>query len=357
MAQSNPSPNTGSLPVYSLEQITSRLGGRILGNPEVQVKGIATLANASPSDLSFLSNSKYRKQLDTTNAGALIVGVQDQDATGLPRIVCDNPYVYFAKALTMFYPKTQEEPGIHPSAVVGEGCDISGSSSIAANAVIGKGVTIGEKTVIGPGCVIASGVKIGSDCTLYPNVTIYHDCRLGDRVILHAGAVIGSDGFGLANENGSWLKIPQVGSVVIGNDVEIGSNTTVDRGALEDTIIEDGVKLDNLIQIAHNVRIGAHTAMAACVGVAGSAKIGRHCTVGGAAVILGHLEIADHVNISAGTFITKSIAEPGTYTSVLPFMPHREWLKAGAHIRHLDDYSHTIRKLEERIQELERKKP
>jgi UDP-3-O-[3-hydroxymyristoyl] glucosamine N-acyltransferase len=218
-------------------------------------------------------------------------------------------------------------------------------------------VKIGEHTVIGSGCHLGEGVEVGDESLFYPQVVVYQGCVIGKRAILHSGAVIGADGFGIAKEKGNWIKVPQIGRVLIGDDVEIGANTTVDRGAMDDTIIEDGVKLDNQIQVAHNVRIGAHTAIAGCVGIAGSAKVGKHCTVGGGAVILGHLEIVDRVNISAGTLVTKSIAKEGTYTSVMPFSAHQDWLKNAAHLRHLDKIAEKLSELEKKISELERKKP
>jgi UDP-3-O-[3-hydroxymyristoyl] glucosamine N-acyltransferase len=273
------------------------------------------------------------------------------DATALPRIVCDNPYACYAKTTSLLNPLVKPLPGIHPTAVVGEGARIAPSASIGPYAVLGEAVLIGAGAVVGAGCHIGDRVTIGDETRIYPNVVIYHDCHLGQRGIIHSGAVIGADGFGLANEQGRWLKIQQIGRVLIGDDVEIGANTTIDRGALDDTVIEEGVKLDNQIQIAHNVHIGAHTAMAGCVGVAGSTRIGRHCTVAGSAMIIGHLEIADHVNISVGTLVTKSISEPGTYTSSIPCLPHREWLKNAAQLHHLTELAERVKLLEQKISE------
>lgn len=284
------------------------------------------------------------------------MNVMERDATNLPRILSDNPYAYFAKVSALLNPQLTETAGVHATAVIDQTAIIPGSATVGAFTFVGKGVKIGEHAVIGSGCHLGDGVEVGDDSLLYPQVVIYHDCSIGKRVILHSGVVVGADGFGLAQENGRWIKVPQIGRVIIGNDVEIGANTTVDRGALDDTVIEDGVKLDNQIQIAHNVHIGAHTAMAGCVGIAGSARIGRHCTVGGGAVILGHLEIADRVNISAGTLITKSVAKPGEYTSVMPFSSHQEWLRNAAHLRHLDKLAKKLSEMEKKIAELERKK-
>jgi UDP-3-O-[3-hydroxymyristoyl] glucosamine N-acyltransferase len=342
---------------FSLGEIADRFGGELIGERSIRIRQVAPLPTAQPEHISFLTNPRYRQQLQTSHAGAVILAPESRDATALPRIVTDNPYAYFAKVSALLNPPVIPGVGVHPTAFVDAGADISPSASIGAFVFVGKNVIVGENAVISPGCYLGDNVQIGEGSWLNPQVVIYHDCVIGKRVILHSGAVIGADGFGLAQEGGRWLKIPQIGRVVIGDDVEIGANTTVDRGALDDTVIQEGVKLDNQIQIAHNVHIGAHTAMAGCVGVAGSAHIGSHCTVGGAGMILGHLEIPDHTNISAGTLITKSIAKPGTYTSSMPFSPHQTWLKNAAHLRHLDAMAEKISKLEQRIDELERKKP
>lgn len=341
---------------YRLGEIVERFGGELIGDANIVIRQVAPLSTAQPEHISFLANPKYRHHLQTCRAGALIIAVAERDVTTLPRILSNNPYAYFAKVSALLNPRHTEAPGIHPAAVIDGSTIIPDSANVGAFAYVGKNARIGERAVIGVGCYVGDGVVIGEDSLLYPQVTVYHDSVIGSRVVLHSGAVIGADGFGLANEDGRWIKVPQIGRVVIADDVEIGANTTVDRGALADTIIEEGVKLDNQIQIAHNVHIGAHTAMAGCVGVAGSAKIGRHCTVGGSAMILGHLEIADYVNISAGTLITKSIANPGKYTAVMPFSAHQDWLKNAAHLRHLDRMAKKLSELESKISELERNK-
>lgn len=340
-----------------LDEIVARFGGELIGDGATRVSQIAPLAKAQAGQLSFLTHARNRSQLQATGASAVIVGPDARDATDLPRIVCANPHAYFARVLAFFNPPPPAAAGVHETAVVDPTAVVASSACIGPLAVIGRNARIGSGSIVSAGCFVGDNVAIGEDSRLHPHVTVYHDCRIGSRVILHSGAVIGADGFGLAQEDGRWLKIPQLGGVSIGDDVEIGANTTVDRGALEDTVIEEGVKLDNLIQVAHNVRIGAHTAMAGCVGIAGSAKIGRQCTVGGAAMILGHLEIADQVNISAATLVAKSITQPGTYTSALPFMPHQAWLKNAAHLRHLDSLVERIRRLEQRLTELERSTP
>lgn len=340
---------------YRLADIASRFGGRVLGDAATTVNQVATLDSAQAGQLTFLASGKYRAQLAATRAGAVIVGAADADATQIPRIVCDNPYVYFAKVSTFLNPVPPVVPGIHPGAVIGEGAQIDPSAQIAAHVVIGSGARIGASSVIMEGCSIGADVTIGADALLYPRVVVYHDCVLGNRLIAHSGVVIGADGFGIALDEGRWLKIPQIGRVVIGDDVEIGANTTIDRGALDDTVIEDGVKLDNQIQVAHNVRIGAHTAIAGCVGIAGSTTIGRHCRIGGSAGILGHLQIADNVEISSFTLIGKSIRESGSYTGIFPFSKSEEWRKNASHLRHLDGLADKIKMLQQEIEVLRRK--
>ena len=334
---------------YRLADIAAQLGGRVLGDAEARISQIATLEKAQSNHISFLTNSKYRTQLAGTQAGAVILGEADADATDLPRIISDNPYAYFARVSALLNPLPEVRPGVHPSAAVGAGAQIDATASIAAMAVIGEGATIGAFSVIGEGCCIGAHAVIGSHARLYPHVVIYHGCVIGDNLIAHSGAVIGSDGFGIAMDEGRWIKIPQIGRVVIGNDVEIGANTTIDRGALDDTVIEDGVKLDNQIQIAHNVRIGAHTAIAGCVGIAGSTSIGRYCRIGGSAGILGHLHIADHVEIAAFTLIGKSIREAGSYAAIFPFGKTEDWRKNAVHLRHLDDLVKRVKALEQEI--------
>ena len=299
----------------TLGQIVARLGGRVAGDPNTVVHQVASLENAGERHISFFTGARHRAKLAATRAAALIVGADGEGDTTRPRIVADNPYLYFARVSQLFNPVVSQPAGVHPSAVVA------------------KSAKLGERVSIGAGCVVGENVEIGDDSCLYPRVIIYAGCTLGKRVIAHSGVVIGADGFGIADDGGRWVKIPQIGKVRIGDDVEIGANTTIDRGALDDTVIEEGVKLDNQIQIGHNTRIGAHTAIAGCVGIAGSADIGRHCTLGGAAMILGHLKIVDHVNISAGTFISRSILKPGTYTGIYPVDEHENWARAAAWLR------------------------
>ena len=318
---------------FNLQEIVAQLGGEAVGESAAPLTGVATLESAGPGHVAFLANMKYRAQLAKTRAGAVIVGPDEREATQLPRIVTDNPYAYYARTVALFNPPPAVKAGKHPTAQIDPEAIVSATAEIGAFAVIGHGARIGERTSIGAGCVVGSNVRIGDDTRLYPRVTLYHDCTVGDRCILHAGVVIGADGFGMAPDAGRWVKIPQVGAVRIGDDVEVGANTTIDRGALDDTVVEDGVKLDNQIQIGHNCVIGEHTVIAGCVGIAGSVRIGKRCRIGGKAGITGHLEICDNTTISAMTLVTKSIRKPGTYTSVAPMMPHEEWLKWAARIR------------------------
>jgi UDP-3-O-[3-hydroxymyristoyl] glucosamine N-acyltransferase len=340
---------------YRLADIVQRFGGNLLGDADVIISQIATLDSAQAHQIAFLANSKYRSQLDKTGAGAIILGAADADATSIPRIVCSNPYAYFAKLSAFLNPQPQAVAGIHSSAVIGEGAVIHPGVQIDANVVIGEGAQIGSNSIIMAGCSIGARVVIGENALIYPRVVVYHDCVIGNNLIAHSGVVIGADGFGLAMEEGRWLKIPQIGRVVIGDDVEIGANTTIDRGALDDTVIEDDVKLDNQIQIAHNVRIGAHTAIAGCVGIAGSATIGRYCRIGGSAGILGHLQIADYVEISSFTLVGKSIKERGSYCGIFPFTTTQTWRKNAAQVKHLDELADRVKVLEQQIESLQNK--
>jgi len=339
----------------TLAEIVRRFGGTVLGDAETLVHQVGTLENARPGQISFFAQQRYRKILEQCKASALIVAPADSELPRRPLVVCDNPYALFARLSAHFNPPESYPPGIHPSAVVDPTATVAPSAHIAAHASIGAGARIGERTLVGPGTRISRGCVVGEDCRLYANVSIYHDCVLGDRVIVHAGAVIGADGFGLAMDAGAWRKIPQIGRVLVGSDVEVGANTTIDRGALDDTVIEDGVKLDNQIQIGHNCRIGAHTAIAGCVGIAGSTRIGRYCRIGGSAMIGGHLQIVDNVEIGGATAVPKSILKAGTYSGLFPVSQHQDWLKNAAHIRHLDALASRVRELESRLEEMQRK--
>ena len=339
-----------------LGDLVDSLGGELIGDPELDITGIAPLDAAGPSHITFLSNTKLRAQAAQTRAAALILSHQEHSQlTGYAgtRVLTDNPYAYFARVAQRFAAQTAVAPaiGIHPQAWVDPGANVAASASIGPGATVEAGARIGEHCVIGAGCHIGRNAVIGAHTLLHPRVSFLAACQIGERGIIQSGAVIGGDGFGFANEAGHWVKIPQMGAVRIGNDVEIGANTTIDRGALDDTVIEDGVKLDNQIQIAHNCVIGAHTAMAGCVGVAGSAKIGRHCTFGGAAMVLGHLTIADHVHVSSGSLVSRSILEPGQYTGFYPLAKNADWEKTAAVVRQLGSLRERVRMLEKLLKQ------
>jgi len=327
----------------TLSEIVAKLGGEAVGDSGAALTGVATLDSAGPTEIAFLANPKYRAKLATTRAGAVILGPGDRDAGSMPRIVSTNPYAYYARTVALFHPGEPVKPGIHPFAQVDAAANVDAYAQVDAFAVIGPRCEIGKGVRVGSHCVLGSAVKVAEGVTLHPRVTVYDGCTIGPRTIVHSGVVIGADGFGMAREAGKWLKIPQVGAVRIGADVEIGANTTIDRGALDDTVIEDGVKLDNQIQIAHNCVIGANTVIADCTGISGSTTVGRDCMIGGGVGLVGHITIADHVTISGFSLITKSITEPGTYTSGLPFMPHAEWLRNAVHLRRLDKIAKTAR--------------
>jgi UDP-3-O-[3-hydroxymyristoyl] glucosamine N-acyltransferase len=335
---------------YSLAEIAARLGGDVLGNPDIRITAVATLASAGKGEIAFLANRKYKSQLQTTEAAAVILAPDAADAFAGPRIVAGNPYAYYARVAALLNPPLRAEPGVHPSAVVASA--LPASSVVGPQVCIGTGVSLGEGVVIHAGCVIGDDVSIGAGSVLYPNVTIYQGCRIGARAILHAGAVIGADGFGFAPEGKAWIKIPQTGAVCIGDDVEIGANTTVDRGALDDTVIGDGCKIDNLVQIAHNCVIGPHTVLAGCTGVAGSVTMGEHCIVGGAGMISGHVTLAPGTTISGGSLVMKSINQPGLYTSVFPLDSHDEWVRNAAHIRRLSHLADRVSELEKKLKEM-----
>lgn len=334
---------------FTLASIVGRLGGELLGNGNVEIRQVATLDNATPDTIAFLANERYLAQLKSTRAGAVIIGEALREALQTPRIVTANPYVYFARVSALLNPESAASPGQHPSAVIHPSATIGTGVQIGPCAVVAEDAVIGTGASIGAGSCIGAGSSVGEGSRLYPNVTIYHGCVIGRRAVIHSGAVIGADGFGIAMDEGRWIKVPQIGGVRIGDDVEIGANTTIDRGAIEDTVIEEGVKLDNQIQIAHNVRIGAHTAIAACVGIAGSSRVGRFCRIGGASGIAGHLDIADNVEISAHTLVTKSISVPGTYTGAYPFESNRDWRRNAASLRNLGELTERVRALEQAL--------
>ncbi|MDR1057367.1 MAG: UDP-3-O-(3-hydroxymyristoyl)glucosamine N-acyltransferase [Coxiellaceae bacterium] len=334
---------------YTLQSLAKFLKAEFYGDPNCIITGIGSLANARPGQISFLQNPHYSQYLATTNASAVIVKLEYFDKkNSCGFILAQDPYLAYAKISILFDDTPKLPSGIHATAIVGENCDISNNVNIGPCCIVGNKVRIGEGTQIHANCVIGDEVTIGENTRLCANVTLYHKVKLGKRVLLHSGVVIGSDGFGNANDKGIWHKIYQLGTVVIGNDVEIGANTTIDRGTIEDTIIEDGVRLDNLVQVGHNVHVGAHTAIAGCVGIAGSAKIGKYCMIGGGVGINGHIEIADRVIITGMTSVGKSILEPGgIYASAIPATPRRTWWRIIARIMQIEKV-HNLKILEKK---------
>ncbi len=331
---------------YTLSELAARSGASLVGDGATRVRRVGTLEAAAPDAIAFLANPKYRAQLASTRAGAVIVAPADAPATALPKLVSDNPYAIYAKVAALLHPAAALAAGVHPSASVGRGATIAPGASVGAHAVIGAGASIADGAVVGPGCVVGENAVLGTGAVLHANVVVYANCRVGARTVVHSGAVIGADGFGMAEEGGKWLHIPQIGRVVIGADCEIGANTTIDRGAIDDTVIEDDVKLDNQIQIGHNCTIGRHTAIAGCVGIAGSTRIGRNCRIGGAAMISGHLVIPDGTVVSGGTLIASTPDAPGVYTGVFPVSKHSDWRRIAAQLRRLDELADRVRALE-----------
>lgn len=315
---------------YRLADLAQRFNAELRGDGDRMIRGVGTLQQAESGQLAFLANAKYRQYLAGTRAGAVVLAPGDAADCPVPALVVANPYALYARIAALFDPQAREQ-GIHPAAHVDAGAKVHPTATV------------------GPGCVVEQDAEIGADSWLVANVTVCRGARIGKRALIHPGAVIGADGFGLANEQGRWIKVPQLGTVRIGDDVEIGANTTIDRGALDDTVIEEGVKLDNQIQIAHNVKIGAHTAVAGCTAIAGSTTIGRHCMIAGGVGIAGHLEICDRVTVQAMTLVTRSITRPGVYSGSLPMDNVERWRKNSARFRHLDELARRIAALEKKL--------
>ena len=330
----------------TLNEIAAKFGSKVAGDGGVVIDGVGTIESAMESELTFLANPKYCEQLKATRAAAVIVAPADRDLTHNPRIVTVNPYAYFAQVAALFAPLRAASGGWHASAVIESTAQVAATASIGALAYIGHGAKVGEDTVIHPHAYIGDLAVIGAQSEMYANSVVYARCIIGVRAIIHSGAVIGADGFGFAYDEDHWLKVPQTGRVVIGDDVEVGANTTIDRGAIDDTVIEDGVKLDNQIQIGHNVLIGAHTVIAGCAAIAGSTRIGHHCRIGGGVGIVGHLDICAGVTITARTLVTKSILDPGVYSSGVPHMENRVWLRTMAQWRRMEQMTKRIESLE-----------
>jgi UDP-3-O-[3-hydroxymyristoyl] glucosamine N-acyltransferase len=330
----------------SLGELASRFGCELVGDPAAEVDNVATLSNANPRSLTFLSNPAYRAQLARTSAAAVVLRADDASASPTASLVSDNPYAAFARMAAVISPPPVYSPGVHPSAYVDPGASVAPSAHIAANAFVGERTTVGNNAYIGPGTVVGPDCSIGEDVRLLANVTIVRSVRIGKRCIVHPGAVIGSDGFGNAMTPEGWVKVPQLGGVRIGDDVEVGANTAIDCGALDDTVIEDGVRIDNLVMIAHNVRIGAHTAIAGQCGIAGSTVIGKRCMFAGQVGVDGHLTVCDDVIFSGQAMVSKNVTEPGRYASNFPAEPAAVWNRRVARFRRQDSLIDRVSKLE-----------
>ena len=334
---------------WTLAQLAKHVNAEIKGDGQCEIYSVATLLNAAEGQISFLTNSKYKSHLQDTQASAVILQPDFASECPVNAVIVQNPHAAYAKIAQLLYPATSESAGIHASAQIASDVRIAGSATVGANAVIESGCYIDEEVSIGANTYIGRNTRIGKASRILPNVTICDNVTIGERVILHPGVVIGADGFGQAYDEGVWVKVPQVGGVQLGNDVEIGANTTVDCGAIEDTIIEDGVKLDNQIQIAHNVRIGAHTVIAAATAIAGSTSIGQHCMIAGAVAIAGHLTIADNVTITGMTMVSKSIPEAGSYSSGISAENTAIWHRLHARLKQLDDIAKRLLHIEKKL--------
>lgn len=327
-------------------ELAARFGCEFRGDPDTPIVRVGTLSGAGPDAISFLANRNYRKMLPDTRAGAVILAEADADQSPVPVLVSSNPYLLYARIAGYLHPASEFDPGISPHAIVEDGATVATSAWVGPGTVIEKGAVIGERSFVGPSCVVGRDARVGADCRLVANLTLCHGVEIGDRAHIHPGVVIGADGFGIAPDDKGWTKVPQVGSVRIGEDVEIGANTTIDRGAIEDTVIDDGVKLDNQIQVGHNVHIGEHTVVAGCAGISGSTTIGKRCMIAGATGVAGHLTIVDDVVLLAATVVTSSILEPGAYGSSLPQDEARRWRRNIVRFKQLDDMAKRLAKLE-----------
>jgi len=333
--------------IHTLAELAEAIGAEVHGDAHCKIIGAASIVHAEAGDISYITNSQYRSDLLTTKASAVLLSHKFITDCPTNALVMSNPQLGFARVLDLLFPKNNTQPGIHPTAIIGSDCQIHPTAAIGPHVAIGDNVMIGAGTTIEAGTAVGERSKLGTECHLYPNVTLYHNVLCGDRLILHSGVVIGADGFGLAqNEHKHWVKVPQVGRVLIGNDVEIGANSAIDRGALNDTIIRDGVKIDNQVMIGHNCDIGDHTAIAGCAGIAGSTKVGRYCMIGASAGLNGHIEICDNVMITGFGMIQKSITKPGIYSSGTGMQTNREWHKSVIRFWQLDDIAKRLKRLE-----------
>jgi len=330
----------------SLGELAANFGCELIGDPDAIVSGVASLQSASPESLSFLSNPSYATHLSSTKAAAVVLPEKYADVCNVSVLIADNPYAMYARMAAAICPEPAIEPGVHSTAVVADSANVADSAHIAASAVIGERTSIGANCFVGPGTVIGPDCSVGEDCRFIANVTVVKDVRIGKRCVLHPGVVIGADGFGNAMTPEGWVKVPQLGGVKVGSDVEIGANTTIDCGAIGDTVIEDGVRIDNLCQIAHNVRVGEHTAIAGMTGIAGSTTIGKRCMFAGASGAVGHITVCDDVIVAAKTFLSKDVTEPGTYAASFPADEARSWAKQLARFRRLGMLIERVKKLE-----------
>ncbi len=336
---------------YTLTELADRCGGLLRGDGKTLIRGVATIQHAGPDAITFLSNTHYRRYLAETRAAAVILAPADAELCPVPALVSDNPYLLYARVATLLTAALTSQKGIDAGAKVHPDARVSAEAWIAPGVVLEKGVVIARGACIGPNCVIQAGASVGEDSRLVANVTLCHDVRVGRRALIHPGAVIGADGFGIARDGEVWVKVPQLGSVMIADDVEIGANTTVDRGALEDTVIDNGAKLDNQIQVGHNAHIGEHTAIAGCVAIAGSAHIGRRCMIGGGVGVAGHIDICDDVTITAMTVVSHSIREPGVYSGSLPMDTGAQWRKNSVRFRQLDEFVRRLIAIEKKLKD------
>lgn len=339
----------------TIGELAVRFGCTLKGDPDDEITAVASLANAEPGALTFLANRQYRDALGGTRATAVLLAEDDAQACPVACLITPTPYPTFARIAQLLHPEPPVEPGVHDSAVVSEQAHVDPTAQVGPFAVIESGAVVGARVLVGPGSYVARGVRLGADSRLIAGVTLMTDVQVGERCILHPGAVIGADGFGLAQDSGGWVKVPQLGSVVLGDDVEIGAHTTVDRGAIDPTVIENGVKLDNHIQVGHNCHIGAHTVMAAKVGIAGSTRIGKRCMIAGDAGFVGHLEVCDDVVLTARALVMQTITEPGVYSGVLGAEESKRWRRNAVRFKNLDGLARRIQTLEKRLKQLEAK--
>ncbi len=337
-----------------LAELAAKFDCELRGSADVIVDSVGTLASAGSSAIAFLANTHYRSQLASTTAGAVILGPECAEACPVPVLINSNPYATYARIAAYLHPANAPEPGVHSSAVVASDAVIADSAQVGANVVVESGAVLGQSVIVGPGCVIGSHARIGDSTVLKARAIVHDRVTIGRRCIVHSGAVIGGDGFGFALDEAGWLKVPQLGSVVVGDDVSIGANTAIDRGTIENTLIGDGVILDNLIQIGHNVQIGAHTAMAALCGISGSTTIGQRCLIAGAVVMVGHISLCDDVIVNFHSTVTRSLTVPGTYSSTVPADEASRWRRNAARVRNLDDLARRQNRMEKRLEELER---